>query len=237
MARLAARSHLGRFRIEVVPNGLDLAFFAPEEQEHARHELNLPANVPLFLAVAGNWSNAHKGGELLLPLASGLTALGQARLVVVGRLSAALAQSLQDAGAIVLGRAQDSATLRQFYSACDATLLLSRNENFPYVVSESLACGCPVIARSIGGVPEMLDQDSGILIPVAASHTDFLKACQAILRLPADRTTAIRLAARQRAVQAFDLSHMLNGYENLYRQLAANPKHQGCQGRTRQKAA
>jgi glycosyltransferase involved in cell wall biosynthesis len=223
MARLAARSHLGRFRIEVIPNGLDLNRYHDSEPIRARRALELPTEPHLFLAVAGNWKNPHKGGNLLPALASGLRAMDQARLVVVGNLPAALADSLKQAGAIVAGTLQDPDALRKMYSACDATLLLSRNENFPYVVSESLACGCPVIARAIGGVPEMVEQElSGLLLAPAAGPADFLRAAQSLIQRPVEHRQALRQAARRRAERRFDLSHMLAAYDKLYHQLACS---------------
>lgn len=44
-------------------------------------------------------------------------------------------------------------------------LLFSRQENFPCVLLEAMSCGRPIIATRVGGIPEMIDQTSGILVP------------------------------------------------------------------------
>ncbi|MDO4190537.1 MAG: glycosyltransferase [Bacteroidales bacterium] len=52
----------------------------------------------------------------------------------------------------------------QEMSQADALLLFSNYENAPVVISEALASGLPIIASNVGGIPEMVDHDSGILI-------------------------------------------------------------------------
>jgi len=47
----------------------------------------------------------------------------------------------------------------------NAFLLFSCYENLPCVIAESLCCGVPVISSSVGGVPEMVDESNGILVP------------------------------------------------------------------------
>ena len=47
----------------------------------------------------------------------------------------------------------------------DAFVLPSNYENAPVVLSESLAMGLPIIASRVGGIPEMVDDESGILVP------------------------------------------------------------------------
>ena len=52
------------------------------------------------------------------------------------------------------------------FRAADASLLSSTWENFPHTVVESLAVGTPVIATSVGGVPEVVqDGENGLLVP------------------------------------------------------------------------
>ena len=50
------------------------------------------------------------------------------------------------------------------YKQCDFTLLFSNFENIPVVISESLACGKPVISTSVGGINEHINSSNGILI-------------------------------------------------------------------------
>jgi glycosyltransferase involved in cell wall biosynthesis len=77
-------------------------------------------------------------------------------------------------------------------AASDAALLPSRWENFPHLVVEALAVGTPVVATSVGGVPEVVrDGENGLLVP--AGDPDALAA--AIRRLATDGELRARLAA------------------------------------------
>ncbi|HXG08411.1 MAG TPA: glycosyltransferase [Gemmataceae bacterium] len=222
LASLAADSCLGRFRIEVIPNGVDLDAFAPGDQAEARRALGLPAAGKLFLAVAGNWGNPHKGGELLLPLAQALAADGVGRLVVAGRIEESLADRLRAAAALVIPEVHDPARLRRLFIAADNSLLLSRNENFPYVVSESLACGRPVIARAVGGVREMIaDGVTGYCLPAAAGVAEFVAAARRWASLTPADVQAQRQAARRWAEDRFALRKMVESYEGVYAGLVA----------------
>ena len=79
-------------------------------------------------------------------------------------------------------------------AASDAAVLSSRWENFPHLVVEALAVGTPVIATSVGGVPEVVrDGENGLLVP--AGDPDALAA--AIRRL-LDRRRAARRGSRGR---------------------------------------
>jgi glycosyltransferase involved in cell wall biosynthesis len=99
-----------------------------------------------------------------------------------------------------LGGMSREGVLRLFRAA-DATLLSSAWENFPHTVVESLAIGCPVIATSVGGVPEVVrDGENGLLVP----PNDAAALAAAILRFFADDELRRRLTeAASRSVAAY----------------------------------
>jgi glycosyltransferase involved in cell wall biosynthesis len=231
LARLAVDSLLGGFRIEVIPNGLDLRRLAPcGDRAGARRALALPSER-LFLAMAANWANPHKGGRWLPALAAALSQAGLGKLVVAGQVPADLAGQLRTAQAVLFGPVSDDTTLQGLLSSCDAALLLSRNENFPYAVSEALACGCPVIARGVGGVPEMIEHGlTGYCLPGQAGVDDYLRAAREFAALSPDRAEAMRQAARALAVQAYGQERMVDRYEALYRELATRGRLVGERG-------
>jgi glycosyltransferase involved in cell wall biosynthesis len=80
----------------------------------------------------------------------------------------------------------------RLFSAADAAVLPSAWENFPHTVVEALAVGCPVIATSVGGVPEVVrDGENGLLVP----PNDPPALAAAIRRFFADDELRDRLAA------------------------------------------
>ena len=83
----------------------------------------------------------------------------------------------------------------QWFAQADALLLFSNYENAPVVISEALATGTPVVASSAGGIPEMVNDDCGQLVPAG----DEQALAQAILRMQDSHSRYDDAALRARA--------------------------------------
>ncbi len=70
-----------------------------------------------------------------------------------------------EAGYIQFTGLLEGEKLIEQYQQCDFTVLFSNFENIPVVISESLACGKPVISTNVGGINEHITPENGILIP------------------------------------------------------------------------
>ena len=99
-------------------------------------------------------------------------------------------------------------------SATDLLLLPSEKESFGLVALEAMACGVPVVASSIGGLPEVVGTDGGMLCPVGDVDIMAAAALSIIDDLPAWRQR-VRLRA-----QFFSQDRWVNEYETIYRQVA-----------------
>lgn len=54
----------------------------------------------------------------------------------------------------------------EWMSNAELVVLPSWSEGYPNVLVEALACGCPVVATDVGGIPEIIDTSNGVLVPV-----------------------------------------------------------------------
>ena len=70
-----------------------------------------------------------------------------------------------------------------YYQAADLLCLPSYSEGLPCVVIEAMACGKPVVASRVGGVPEVLDEQSGIMVPPGDPHALCEELLHAALRI------------------------------------------------------
>lgn len=142
-------------KITVLRNGVDLALFAPVDQNIARERVG---------GWTGKWllSVGHlierKGHHLTIEALASLPGLNLA-IVGEGPLGAdlrELAKSLGVADRVHFVGAVNQDELRYYYSASDIFVLASSREGMANVLLESLACGLPVVATPIWGTPEVV---------------------------------------------------------------------------------
>jgi teichuronic acid biosynthesis glycosyltransferase TuaC len=181
-------------RVHVLRNGVDLELFQPLDRAATRAKLRISETTLL--------SVAHliplKGHDLViksLPLLPGI------RLLIAGegpeeqRLKRLAAQTQ------VAERVQFLGTLTQeqlkvYYGSADALVLASSREGWPNVLLESMACGTPVIATKVGGIPEIVTApEAGVLM--AERNTEALaQAVKRLLTSYPDRDATRRYAER-----------------------------------------
>jgi glycosyltransferase involved in cell wall biosynthesis len=146
-------------RITVLRNGVDLERFREMPRAVARRRAGLP-DGHVVLSV-GNLV-AEKGHELAI---GAIAELPGVRLAIVGDgpLKARLKEQAERMGLAArihfLGVYPQS-ELPWLYSAADALVLASSREGWPNVLLESMACGTPVVAVDVGGVREIVTDDS-----------------------------------------------------------------------------
>ena len=110
----------------------------------------------MVLGVAFDWGK-RKGLDVFSYLAEHLDERYQ--IVLVGtdvNIDKELPRNI-----ISIHRTHDQRELAAIYSAADVFVNPTREENFPTVNIESLACGTPVITFATGGSPEIIDDNSG----------------------------------------------------------------------------
>jgi glycosyltransferase involved in cell wall biosynthesis len=149
---------IGREKLHVMRNGVDLERFRPLPQAESRARLGLGGD-PVLLSV-GNLVPL-KGHDLTIAaFASLLPDFPRAQLVLVGAGAerAALeaqARALGVQDKVLFAGSVANSELPAWFSAADMSILSSSREGLPNVVLESLACGTPVVATRVGGIPEV----------------------------------------------------------------------------------
>ncbi len=184
-------------RLHVMRNGVDLHRFVPLPPSATRRELGLEGS-PLLMCV-GN-VHAHKGQGLAVQALALLRARhAQARLVIVGdgpdRESVQRqAQAAGVAGAVHFAGAVPNAELARWYSAADVLLLPSGREGWPNVLLEAMACGTPVVASRVGGVPEIVTTLQAGRVVDDRTPAAFAAAVHDLLSSGIDRSSVRRYA-------------------------------------------
>lgn len=156
-------------RISVIPNGIDLARFKPDEaaRNRIREEFGFSAEDQLMLFVGHEF--ARKG---LAHVISALEKLpDDVKLLVVGSDTRAPYERLYTGAADRLVFAGERLDMPALYAAVDAFVLPSQYETFALVGMEAMACGVPVFATRVGGIEDYL-QDGVNGFSVEANGAD-----------------------------------------------------------------
>lgn len=160
-----------RERVVVRHNGVDGERFFPRDRSALRRELGLPDDRPLVCYV-GNLK-PEKGAAVLVEAMVRLRRhhhRADVLLLVVGGgpLEDSMRRRVEAAGlqeqVQFCGRRPHAETAA-WIGAADMLCLPSFREGCPNVVLEALACGRPVVASAVGGVPELIDGRCGALVP------------------------------------------------------------------------
>jgi len=170
-------------RVFHIPNCIDGRVFLPLPRTAIREAMNIDNDCQVLLfVVSGSLTQFHKGFDLLL---KSLHVLSKDRdrnllLMTVGDTSE-LKHIEIPIPALHLGQVSDELEMAKAYSAADVFLLPSRHDNYPNTVLEALSCGTRTVAFSVGGLVELLrDESRGKLIP-PFDHEEFSKSIASVI--------------------------------------------------------
>jgi D-inositol-3-phosphate glycosyltransferase len=193
-----------RERIEIVPPGVDHAFFSPGDRRGARHALGL-GDHPVLLFVGR--IQPLKGVTVAIE-ALALLDDPTAVLVVVGGPSGTdgadelarahrLVDELGVRDRVRFVPPQPHHLLSTCYRAADICIVPSRSESFGLVALEAAACGTPVVAAAVGGLTTVVQHErTGMLVDDRAARS-FADACQLLLDDPAAAQRMATVAAER----------------------------------------
>ncbi len=201
--------------------GIDRNVFNPGDRDAIRRRLNLPSEAAIVMFAAnGTRSNIWKDFATLEQAVWRLPRLLDGRpliLLAVGQAG----PTRQNEGAEVrmLPFVSDPALLADYYRAADVYLHATRADNSPIVVLEALACGTPVVASDVGGVPELVEPGrTGWLAPVG--DADALATFAARLLLDRDQHARFSQSAVDRITRDFDFDRQVRAYLDWFQELA-----------------
>jgi D-inositol-3-phosphate glycosyltransferase len=192
-------------RIEVVPPGVDHAFFTTGSQAVARRATGLGAGPVLLFA---GRIQPLKGVDVALRTLEALNR-PEACLVVVGGASGAegeveeqrlkdlaVAHGLVDRVHFVAPQPHHS--LAYWYRAADVVVMPSRSESFGLVALEAAACGVPVVAADVGGLRTLVDHGRTGYLVEGRDPADYAAGVARILDDP-ELAAGMALAAAERS--------------------------------------
>ncbi|GAC1313848.1 MAG: glycogen synthase [Chloroflexota bacterium] len=228
-------------RVHVIYNGIDTSLYRPSRETDALERHGVDPSQPIVLFVGR--ITRQKGIVHLVRAIPNIDTDAQIVLCAGAPDTREVAAEMEAAVAAV--RAQHPRViwiqemlprdqLIQFYSHADVFCCPSIYEPFGIINLEAMACGTPVVASAVGGIPEVVvDGETGVLVPVEQSsdapfepldpETFSRQIAAAISRLLADPPLRERMAAagRTRVEREFSWTAIANQTVELYRSLVA----------------
>jgi len=152
-------------KITVIYNGINHKKFYPRNRLESRDKLGLNKDKMIILFV-GNLLETKGVVDLVKAF---ITSKIKANLIYIGAGNAKehinlLTKNLNSDQSIEIIEPQNHNLIPDWLAACNLLALPSHNEGVPNVVLEAMACGRPVVASNVGGIPEILPVKSGILV-------------------------------------------------------------------------
>ena len=152
----------------IIPNGVDLEIFHPSDREKARKELQLPESSTIILfAAEGIRSNIWKDYRTMRSaIAFTSKEHPDQDITFIALGEDAHPEKIGNARIEFIPYQSDPEQVARYYQASDLYLHAARAETFPNTILEAMACGLPVVATSVGGIPEqIIEGKTGFLTP------------------------------------------------------------------------
>ncbi|TMB71824.1 MAG: glycosyltransferase [Deltaproteobacteria bacterium] len=220
----------------VIPNGVDLSIFHPADKRAVRPALGIRKDTQVLLFTANRVrQNVWKDYQTIRAAIALLVERVRQRDLLFIALG-------DDASAERIGRAEvrfvpyedDPEAVARYYQAADLYLHAARADTFPNTILEALACGTPVVATAVGGIPEQVkgleavegqaqtaklnrydkSEATGILVP-AGDAAGMAAGIERLMKDDSLRGCMGENAARD-ARERFDLQRQVDSYLEWY---------------------
>src|SRR6266446_9218520 len=163
LAELAGRSAIAQAcgGVRVIPPGIDTRVFKPHDKGLCRRELGLPADAFVIATGGASLKDTNKNLPWLLEQLSLLPELGRVIVLAFGEGAVPVPDRLNVRFA---GGIRDRCDLARLLAAADVFVSASLMETYGLTLVEAMACGIPVVAFRVGGIPEAAPHGQGAIL-------------------------------------------------------------------------
>lgn len=202
----------------VIPNGVDLSVFHPADKYIVRSALDIPQDAVVLLFTSnGIWHNLSKDYETMqkaVTIIAECLPKNKIIFIVLGEKKPP-PETIGKAVVRFIPFKNNPEEVARYYQAADIYIHAAHGDTFPTTILEAMACGTPVVATSVGGIPEQVREGAtGFLTPPKDAEAMAARVVQLIedkeLRL------SMGMKAAEDAKKRFDLQRQAEEYLQWY---------------------
>jgi len=213
LADRVKESYLNKYRVIVVPNAIDTEIFKPKDKDSIRKKMRILSNRKVILFAAANLKDERKGVKYFFESLKYIKANNCLVLTIGKKIN--LTEDIRNVVNIrQLGYVYDKNLLSEIYNVADVFCITSIDEVFGLTVTESMACGVSVVGFNVGGIPEQVTEDCGIVV----KPKDFKTLAAAIEKLLNDDELRRKFSenCRKRVLQNYTIEKFTDSYIKVY---------------------
>ena len=211
-------------RGEILYNAVDTSFFTPR---------NKTTNPKFKFLITGNIrkNNNYRISSIIYAIKEIINEDKNIQLIIAGYIEdknyfKLKIRELKLEDYIIFHDKYSQKDAPKIYQNADAYITMAFQDNCPTAVLEAMACGLPILYSASGGIPELVDEDSGFGIRVAENwqkkqvpgKTEIAHGMRTII----ENKLNMSQASRTRAVEFFDLEKWVNKHESIFEKILDN---------------
>lgn len=210
----------GSQECRVIPNGVNLATFRSVDKNIARATIGISTEAKILLFAANGirqnrWKDYRMMQESIVQVSQHFQ---DNKIIFIALGEEAPSEHIGRAEVRFVPYQKDEEAVAQYYQAADVYLHAARIDTFPNTVIEALACGTPVVATAVGGIPEQIDHGKNGLL-VSPGNSEAMANC--IIEILSNKNLQMQMSenAVNTAKNRFSLTQQANSYLEWYREI------------------
>lgn len=221
LAEVAKTSSLLKdFRIETIPNPIDIKIFSHQDKDAARLKWDIDPRSKIILFGAANILDRRKGIAFLVEalnlLKTDFPEMEDVAVLIFGKNKSFDVTKLPSK-VYEVGMIGNPADLAELYSLADVYVSPSIEDNLPNTIMEALACSTPVVAFNTGGIPDLVDHQQNGYLAEYRSAKDLAAGIHYVIN--SGEHANLSKAAREKVLNNFTNEIVAKKYIEVYQSI------------------